>query len=90
MSYNNVVCKTQEHEAGVQYEQGHSLSPSSSIINSDDFRSIQRRRATANDRLPGAVLLARERLVERLRGVSVSGNRYILIVTTNETDVCEN
>ncbi|KAJ9561126.1 hypothetical protein OSB04_006286 [Centaurea solstitialis] len=64
-----------EHEAVVQHEQGHSLSPSSSIINSDDFRSIQRRRATANDRLPGAVLLARERLVERLRGVSVSGNR---------------
>ncbi|KAK6916350.1 Zinc finger, RING-type [Dillenia turbinata] len=28
-----------------------------------------------NDRLPGAVLLARERLLERLRGISVSGNR---------------
>ncbi|KAI3769979.1 hypothetical protein L6452_01097 [Arctium lappa] len=64
-----------EHEAVVQPEQGRSQSPSGSIINSDDFRSIQRRRATGNDRLPGAVLLARERLVERLRGVSVSGNR---------------
>ncbi|KAM7251064.1 hypothetical protein ACFE04_022947 [Oxalis oulophora] len=30
---------------------------------------------TANERLPGAVLLARARLVERLRGVSVSNNR---------------
>ncbi|XP_043707953.1 probable E3 ubiquitin-protein ligase RHY1A [Telopea speciosissima] len=34
-----------------------------------------RLRFTRNDRLPGAVLLARERLVERLRGVSLSGNR---------------
>jgi hypothetical protein len=30
---------------------------------------------TANERLPGAVLLARARLVERLRGVSISENR---------------
>ncbi|KVI10836.1 hypothetical protein Ccrd_010771 [Cynara cardunculus var. scolymus] len=65
-----------EHEPVVQPEQGRSQSPSGSIINSDDFRSIQRRRETGNDRLPGSVLLARERLVERLRGVSVSGNRY--------------
>ncbi|KAF6165261.1 hypothetical protein GIB67_030443 [Kingdonia uniflora] len=28
-----------------------------------------------NDQLPGAVLLARERLLERLRGVSLTGNR---------------
>ncbi|KVH93334.1 probable E3 ubiquitin-protein ligase RHY1A [Cynara cardunculus var. scolymus] len=50
--------------------------PSGSIIiNSDDFRSIRRWGSTANDRLPGVVLLARERLVERLRGVHVSENR---------------
>ncbi|XP_057964999.1 probable E3 ubiquitin-protein ligase RHY1A [Malania oleifera] len=30
---------------------------------------------TQNGRLPGSVLLARERLLERLRGVSLSGNR---------------
>ncbi|XP_076895467.1 putative E3 ubiquitin-protein ligase RHY1A [Bidens hawaiensis] len=42
-----------------------------SIINRDGRRSI----GTAHNRLPGSVLLARERLVERLRGVSVSGNR---------------
>jgi hypothetical protein len=30
---------------------------------------------TVNDRLPGAVVLARARLLERLRGVSLSGNR---------------
>ncbi|XP_076933870.1 putative E3 ubiquitin-protein ligase RHY1A [Bidens hawaiensis] len=40
------------------------------IINPDSHRSIR----TAHNRLPGSVLLARERLVERLRGVSVSGN----------------
>ncbi|KAK6946012.1 Zinc finger, RING-type [Dillenia turbinata] len=34
-----------------------------------------RPRLDRNDRLPGAVLLARERLLERLRAISVSGNR---------------
>ncbi|CAI0472087.1 unnamed protein product [Linum tenue] len=34
-----------------------------------------RPRVTSNERLPGAVLLARARLLERLRGVSLSGNR---------------
>ncbi|KAJ9538022.1 hypothetical protein OSB04_030755 [Centaurea solstitialis] len=63
------VCDLQEHEV-VQLE-----SPSGSIINSDDFRSIRRWGSTVNDRLPGVVLLARERLVERLRGVHVSENR---------------
>ncbi|KAF9675825.1 hypothetical protein SADUNF_Sadunf09G0073600 [Salix dunnii] len=37
--------------------------------------STSRPRVTVNDRLPGAVLLARARLLERLRGVSLSGNR---------------
>ncbi|KAK1268442.1 hypothetical protein QJS04_geneDACA006331 [Acorus gramineus] len=34
-------------------------------------------RLTQNDRLPGAVLLARARLLERLRGVSLSGNSVV-------------
>lgn len=75
---NDVVCcQTQEHEASVHLERGHRQTPSGTI-NSDEFRSIHRRRAAyiASNRLPGSVLLARERLVERLRGVSVSGNRY--------------
>lgn len=63
-----------EHES-VHPEQVHNQSPTGSIINSEDFRSIHRHRATGNDRLPGSVLLARERLLERLRGVSVSQNR---------------
>ncbi|KAJ4840250.1 hypothetical protein Tsubulata_015411 [Turnera subulata] len=37
--------------------------------------SASRPRLIGNERLPGAVLLARARLVERLRGVSLSGNR---------------
>ncbi|MFS7998149.1 putative transcription factor C2H2 family [Helianthus anomalus] len=67
-----------EHQP-VGPEEGDSHSPSGSSINSDGpRRSIHRHNrsiGTANDRLPGSVLLARERLVERLRGVSVSGNR---------------
>lgn len=72
------VVKNQEHES-VHPEQVHNQSPTGSIINSEDFRSIHRHRATGNDRLPGSVLLARERLLERLRGVSVSQNRYYKI-----------
>nr|XP_043625314.1 probable E3 ubiquitin-protein ligase RHY1A [Erigeron canadensis] len=56
-------------------EQGGSQPLSGSIINSEDFRSIRRWGANENDRLPGVVLLARERLLERLRGVHVSQNR---------------
>ncbi|GJX73896.1 probable E3 ubiquitin-protein ligase RHY1A, partial [Tanacetum coccineum] len=72
-----LIWSDMEHEASVHLERGHSQSPSGTTINSDGFRSIHRRRAAASgsDRLPGSVLLARERLVERLRGVSVSGNR---------------
>ena len=75
---NDVVCcQTQEHEASVYLERCHRPTPSGTI-NSDEFRSIHRRRAAyiGSNGLPGSVLLARERLVERLRGVSVSGNRY--------------
>ncbi|KAK9071105.1 hypothetical protein SSX86_009673 [Deinandra increscens subsp. villosa] len=59
-----------------EHEEGVGQSQSGSIINSEDFRSIRRWGAIGNDRLPGVVLLARERLVERLRGVHVSQNRY--------------
>lgn len=59
----------------LQVEPGGSQSPSGSIINSEDFRSIRRWGTTENDRLPGVVLLARERLLERLRGVHISENR---------------
>ena len=73
---NSMFCDTQEPEVA-QVEQGVVSQPSSgSIINSEDFRSIRRWGATGNDRLPGVVLLARERLLERLRGAHVLENRY--------------
>ncbi|KAI3506097.1 hypothetical protein L1887_28453 [Cichorium endivia] len=65
-------CLLKEH---VHPEQIHSKSQPSSIVNSYYFRSIHRNRFTGNERRPGSVLLARERLLERLRGVSISGNR---------------
>ncbi|KAA8536261.1 hypothetical protein F0562_028739 [Nyssa sinensis] len=60
----------------VRLDQASSQSASGNIVSSDNFSSIHNRlRSNGNDRLPGAVLLARERLLERLRGVSLSGNR---------------
>ncbi|XP_010277130.1 PREDICTED: probable E3 ubiquitin-protein ligase RHY1A isoform X3 [Nelumbo nucifera] len=38
-------------------------------------RRTDRLRFSSGNRLPGAVIQARERLLERLRGVSLSGNR---------------
>ncbi|XP_019165526.1 PREDICTED: probable E3 ubiquitin-protein ligase RHY1A [Ipomoea nil] len=55
-----------------------SSTPSSSgNVNSieNEFSIQDRLRITGNERLPSAVLLARERLLQRLRGVSLSGNR---------------
>lgn len=72
-----------EHEQLFHVEQGVSQPLSRSIINSEDFRSIRRWGATENDRLPGVVLLARERLLERLRGVHVSENRQSSSSTSN-------
>ncbi|XP_047335054.1 probable E3 ubiquitin-protein ligase RHY1A isoform X1 [Impatiens glandulifera] len=58
-------------------DEGTSQSASSIIANSEIIGGNRdRMRYTGNSsRLPGAVLLARERLVQRLRSVSVSGNR---------------
>ncbi|KAJ4963673.1 hypothetical protein NE237_023612 [Protea cynaroides] len=65
----------QEH-ASVQIEYGTSQSGTSNNPCSEISSSrASRLRITRNDRLPGTVQLTRERLVERLRGVSLSGNR---------------
>ncbi|GMH03109.1 hypothetical protein Nepgr_004948 [Nepenthes gracilis] len=56
----------------VRLDQGVSEAPSGSIINPETLNSMNRR-YSGNDRLPRAVLLARERLLQRLRGISVSG-----------------
>ncbi|XP_057465341.1 LOW QUALITY PROTEIN: probable E3 ubiquitin-protein ligase RHY1A [Actinidia eriantha] len=60
----------------VRLNEGSSQSSSSSNINLDNSGGIHNiPRFSGNDRLPGAVLLARERLLQRLRGVYLSGNR---------------
>ncbi|KAL3538819.1 hypothetical protein ACH5RR_002185 [Cinchona calisaya] len=53
-------------------------SPASEDVNNSHNGNILRGRlrSTGNDRLPGTVLLARERLLQRLRGVSLSANRH--------------
>uniref|UniRef100_A0A2C9V5F0 RING-type domain-containing protein n=1 Tax=Manihot esculenta TaxID=3983 RepID=A0A2C9V5F0_MANES len=63
-----------DHASG-WLEQGTSHYVPSDSISSETISSSNRARLTGNERLPGAVLLARARLLERLRGVSFSGNR---------------
>nr|XP_043620830.1 probable E3 ubiquitin-protein ligase RHY1A [Erigeron canadensis] len=55
----------------LEHEEQDGTSSQSPLGNSNGISG----RGSESDRLPGAVLLARERLLERLRGVSVSGNR---------------
>ncbi|KAJ7967546.1 RING-H2 finger protein [Quillaja saponaria] len=63
-----------EH-GSMRFDQGTTLSLSSNSVNAENLNSRNNQRVTGNDRLPGAVILARARLVERLRGASPSGNR---------------
>ncbi|KAK4739934.1 hypothetical protein R3W88_003631 [Solanum pinnatisectum] len=49
----------------------------------NDNRIRDRVGNSGSERLPGAVLLARERLLQRLRGVSISGNRQSYGVPTS-------
>ncbi|XVE66742.1 hypothetical protein DITRI_Ditri08aG0104000 [Diplodiscus trichospermus] len=61
--------------ASMQFDQGTSQFVSTNGLNADVVSSSSRQSLSSNERLPGAVLLARARLLERLRGVSVSANR---------------
>ncbi|KAI8027093.1 putative E3 ubiquitin-protein ligase RHY1A [Camellia lanceoleosa] len=64
-----------EHDT-VRHDEGSNQSSSGNTINLENLGGIHHnRRFSGNERLPGAVLLARERLLERLRGVSLSENR---------------
>ena len=60
------------------FDQGTSQFASSDGLNAEGVSSSSRQSLSLNERLPGAVLLARARLLERLRGVSVSANRLVL------------
>ncbi|XP_011001692.1 PREDICTED: uncharacterized protein LOC105108889 [Populus euphratica] len=61
--------------ASARLDQSTSQFVPSNNNSTETLSSTSQPRVTVNDRLPGAVLLARARLLERLRGVSLSGNR---------------
>ncbi|KAJ6299095.1 hypothetical protein OIU76_020133 [Salix suchowensis] len=61
--------------ASARLDQGTGQSVPSNNLTTETLSSPSQPRVTGNERLPGAVLLARARLLERLRGVSLSGNR---------------
>lgn len=68
-----------QDRAALQLDEGASQFATSNRINLENFSSGSRPRLPDNERLPGAVLLARARLLERLRGVPVpvSGSRLV-------------
>ncbi|CAK7330069.1 unnamed protein product [Dovyalis caffra] len=61
--------------ASARPDQGTSQFVPSNNHSTETLSSTRRPRVNGNERLPGAVLLARARLLERLRGVTLSGNR---------------
>uniref|UniRef100_A0A2P2M5K0 Uncharacterized protein LOC105108889 n=2 Tax=Rhizophora mucronata TaxID=61149 RepID=A0A2P2M5K0_RHIMU len=64
-----------QERASVWLNQSTSQIVPSNVINTESLGSTSIQRLTRNERLPGTVLLARARLLERLRGVSLSENR---------------
>ncbi|XP_022896866.1 probable E3 ubiquitin-protein ligase RHY1A, partial [Olea europaea var. sylvestris] len=59
-----------------RFDQGsHQFAPGNVNISGNEGTKQDRLTFSGNGRLPGAVLLERERLLQRLRGVSLSGNR---------------
>ncbi|KAL0004485.1 hypothetical protein SO802_012046 [Lithocarpus litseifolius] len=79
-----MLCWLDKELAAVRPEQRTSQFVSSNSANTENFSSTSRPRLVENeDRLPGGVLLARARLLERLRGVPISANRSVLNVICN-------
>nr|GMD87663.1 probable E3 ubiquitin-protein ligase RHY1A [Ipomoea batatas] len=73
----------QEHDS-VDLDPFTSPSSPGSINSSENEINIRDRfRITGDDGLPGSVILARERLLQRLRGISLSGNRCSNRVSTS-------
>ncbi|KAK9044261.1 hypothetical protein V6N11_072574 [Hibiscus sabdariffa] len=67
--------RSNERLARARFDEGASELVSSNGLNADGVSNVSRQSLSSDERLPGAVLLARARLLERLRGVSVSANR---------------
>ncbi|CAN1156227.1 Probable E3 ubiquitin-protein ligase RHY1A [Linum perenne] len=64
-----------QERSSARFDQGSSQHVPNNSSGPETSNSSGRPRVTANERLPGPVLLARARLLERLRGVSLSGSR---------------
>ncbi|KAF3963621.1 hypothetical protein CMV_012016 [Castanea mollissima] len=80
----SILCWLDKERPSVRPEQSTSQFVSSNSANTENLSSTSRPRLIENeDRLPGAVLLARARLLERLRGVPLSANRSVLTVICN-------
>ncbi|KAL8554677.1 hypothetical protein ACS0TY_002750 [Phlomoides rotata] len=84
-SHHRPTHPLQERESSRLEEGGqqHSLGNTSHTENEVNVQG--RLRFSGNDRLPGAVLLARERLFQRLRGVTLSGSR--ISSSSNRNDI---
>ncbi|XP_073144099.1 probable E3 ubiquitin-protein ligase RHY1A isoform X2 [Henckelia pumila] len=54
---------------------GHQFASGNAVQSGNQSNVLDRVQFSGNDRLPGAVLLARDRLVHRLRGVTLPGSR---------------
>ncbi len=74
----SILCWLDKERASVRPEQSTSQFVSSNSANTENLSSTSRPRSIENDRLPGTVLLARARLLERLRGEPLSRNRSVL------------
>ena len=78
------MCWLDKEGAAVRPEHSTSQFVSSNSANTENLSSTSRPWLIENeDRLPGAVLLARARILEWLRGVPVSANRSVLTVICN-------
>lgn len=76
---SSVALYPSQDRAALQLDEGTSQFAASNRTNLENFSSGSSPRLPENERLPGAVLLARARLLERLRGVPVpvSGSRLV-------------
>lgn len=69
---------------------GHQFAPGNAIPSGYQNNVLDRVQFSGNDRLPGAVLLARDRLVHRLRGVTLPGDRLVRVYGPHQTPLNPN
>lgn len=82
---------SQERDSVRSDQRGGSSSSQSITANVDleVFTSIpSRERFVRSNRLPGDVLLARDRLLERLRGIQLTGRRFVIYFVHSSLVYC--